>query len=52
MLKRDIESNISPYIFENNKFVAPQEEGIYVYEIIGEWDKGEISFTIKVIVSK
>lgn len=51
-LKGDVESNITPYIFENNKFATPQEEGTYVYEIVGEWSEGEISFTIKVIISK
>lgn len=45
-------TNIPSYTFADNKLVVPEEEGTYVYEIIGGWDEGEISFTIKVIVSK
>ena len=45
-------TNIPSYTFADNKLVVSEEEGTYVYEIIGGWDEGEISFTIKVIVSK
>ena len=45
-------TNIPSYTFADNKLVVPEEEGTYVYEIIGGWVEGEISFTIKVIVSK
>lgn len=41
----------NPYTFNNNKIIAPKEEGTYIYEIISEWSEGQVSFTIKVIVS-
>ena len=39
------------FTFENNKMIVPKEEGTYVYEVIGEWEQGQISFTIKLVVS-
>ena len=51
-LKGDIQTNMTPHIIESNKFTLPQEEGIYVYEIVGVWNEGEISFTIKVVVAE
>lgn len=39
------------YTFNNDKFIAPKEEGTYIYEIVSEWREGQVSFTIKVIVS-
>lgn len=40
------------YTFDNDKIIVPKEEGTYIYEIIAEWEQGQVSFTIKVIVSK
>lgn len=39
------------YSFNNDKIIAPKEEGTYVYEIVSKWSEGQVSFTIKVIVS-
>lgn len=40
------------YTFDNDKIVVPKEEGTYTYEIVAEWEQGQVSFAIKVIVSK
>lgn len=39
------------YTFNNDKIIVPKKEGIYIYEIIGVWEQGQVSFTIKLIVS-
>lgn len=31
--------------------MAPKEEGTYVYEVIGEWEQGKVSFTLKIVIS-
>lgn len=43
-------SNNSSYKLGDNKIIVPKEEGIYIYEIIGKWNEGEVSYTIKIIV--
>lgn len=45
------ESKNGSFNFDNAKIVVPKEEGTYIYEIIGHWKQGQVSFTIKVIVS-
>ena len=44
-------SNNSSYKLGDNKIIVPDEEGVYIYEIIGEWNQGQVSYTIKIIVS-
>lgn len=39
------------FIFDKDKIIVPKEEGTYIYEIVGEWKEGQVSFTIKVIIS-
>ncbi len=39
------------YKFTNNEIVVPREEGVYGFEIIGQWNQGKVSYTIKIIVS-
>lgn len=45
------ESKDNPYTFTNEKIIVPTEKGIYIYEIIGEWNQGHVSYIIKVIVT-
>lgn len=44
----EIKNNL--FDFNNDKIIAPKEKGTYIYEIIGEWEEGQVSFTIKLIV--
>ncbi|WP_426351186.1 hypothetical protein ACPWSR_08150 [Alloiococcus sp. CFN-8] len=39
------------YTFDDNTIIVPKEKGTYIYEIIGYWDEGQVSYTIKVIVN-
>ena len=39
------------YTFDDNTIIVPKEKGTYIYEIIGYWDEGHVSYTIKVIVN-
>lgn len=41
----------SSFTFDNDKIITPKEEGTYVYEVIGEWEQGQVSFTIKLVIS-
>lgn len=45
------ESKDNTYTFTNEKIIVPTEKGIYIYEIIGEWNQGHVSYIIKVIVT-
>lgn len=45
------ESKNNSFAFDNDKILVPNDNGIYIYEIIGEWEDGQGSFTIKLIVS-
>lgn len=38
------------YNFTDSIITVPNEEGIYVFEIVSEWEKGKVSYTIKIIV--
>ncbi len=38
------------YSFTNEIIIVPKNEGIYVFEIIGDWAQGRASYTIKIIV--
>lgn len=45
------ETKNNSFTFDNHKIITPKEEGTYVYEIIGEWEQGQVSFTIKLVIS-
>lgn len=38
------------YSFTENSIIVPKKEGIYVFEVAGEWEQGRVSYTIKIIV--
>ena len=38
------------FTFDNEKIIVPKEEVTYMYEIIGEWGQGTVSYVVKVIV--
>ena len=38
------------YSFTENSIIVPKEEGIYVFEVAGEWEQGRVSYTIKINV--
>lgn len=41
----------TPYTFTDEKIIVPKEKGIYIYEVLGEWIQGYVSYTVKVIVT-
>lgn len=46
----DVESS-TLYSTSHDSFDLPSEEGTYIFEIIGTWPEGSISYTTKLIVS-
>lgn len=44
-------SKDNAYTLKDNSIIAPKESGIYIYEIIGKWDEGQVSYTIKIIIN-
>ncbi len=38
------------YEFTGKEIVVPDKEGIYVFEILGEWKQGKVSYIIKIII--
>ncbi len=44
-------SKDSAHTFKDNTLILPKENGTYIYEIIGYWDEGQVSYTIKIIVN-
>lgn len=45
------ESKENKYTYDNDKLIVPQEKGTYIYEVSGEWTQGQVSYTIKVVVT-
>lgn len=45
------ESKNNAYIFKDNTISVPKESGTYIYEIIGKWAEGQVSYTIKIIIN-
>lgn len=51
-------TNVSVILWENEKekinskdnIIIPQTNGSYVYEVVGHWPNGNVSYTIKLIV--
>ena len=39
------------YNYTNEKIIVPKEKGTYIYEVLGEWTQGYVSYTIKVIIT-
>ena len=39
------------YTSTNEKIIVPKEKGTYIYEVLGEWTQGYVSYTIKVLVT-
>lgn len=44
------ESKNRPYTSIENTITVPKEEGTYIFEIIGEWEQGKVSYITKTIV--
>lgn len=40
------------YAIEENEVILLQKEGEYIFEIIGEWEKGTVSYVVKILVEK
>lgn len=45
------ESKENNYTYNTDKLIVPQEKGTYIYEVSGEWTQGQVSYTIKVVVT-
>lgn len=45
------ESKDNVYTFKDNSIIVPKESGTYIYEIIGKWSQGQVSYTIKIIIN-
>lgn len=41
---------LSKYEIKEHGIIVPQEEGEYIFEIIGDWDKGKVSYVVKILV--
>ena len=39
------------FTYTNEKITVPKEKGTYIYEIVGNWSQGHVSYTVKVIVT-
>lgn len=38
------------YTSTEDTIIVPKKEGTYIFEVIGEWNQGKVSYTTKVIV--
>lgn len=38
------------YTSTEDTIIVPEKEGIYIFEVIGEWSQGKVSYTTKLIV--
>ncbi|MFG6149272.1 hypothetical protein [Halobacillus sp. B23F22_1] len=38
------------HISEEGRWILPSESGEYVYEMLGQWPQGEVSYTLVVVV--
>ena len=38
------------YTSTENIITVPEKEGVYIFEVIGEWTEGKVSYTTKVII--
>ncbi|MBS5938402.1 hypothetical protein E5347_06510 [Clostridium sartagoforme] len=45
------DSKDTTYTYTDDKIIVPNEKGIYIYEVFGEWNQGYVSYTIKIIVT-
>lgn len=39
------------FTYTNEKIIVPKEKGTYIYEIVGNWSQGDVSYIVKVIVT-
>ena len=45
------EKGQNTFTLDHYTITTPTEEGTYIYEVIGKWEQGQVSFIMKLIVS-
>ena len=45
------EKGQNTFTLDHYTITTPAEEGTYIYEVIGKWEQGQVSFIMKLIVS-